>query len=298
MQTTRKTLVSKKRPLALKRTRRATPSISPTPILKWVGGKTRLLGELSKRMPTNFGRYYEPFVGGGALFFRTAPARAVLGDYNADLINVYQCVANDVDKVGRKLAVHIRKHFEEHYYAERVRWNERSPKQTKVDRAAQFLYMNKTCFNGLWRVNSKGGFNVPIGRYTNPGIYDLQSLRAASLVLQKAQLHAGHYGDVVTSAQAGDFVYFDPPYHPITQTSNFTSYTAGSFNEDDQRELASVAKGLADKGCAVILSNNDTPFIREIYSGWNIDQVMCGRSINSKASKRGAVAEVIISNDF
>lgn len=257
-----------------------------------------MLGELSKRMPANFARYYEPFVGGAALFFRTAPTQAVLGDCNEDLINVYQSVASDVEKVARKLAAHKRKHCEEHYYAERTRWNNRCPRQSKVDRAAQFLYMNKTCFNGLWRVNSKGGFNVPIGSYKNPAIYDLQSLRAASLVLQKAQLHAGHYGDVVQSAKAGDFVYFDPPYHPITKTSNFTSYTAGSFNEDDQRELVRVANDLSQRGCAVVLSNNDTPFIREIYKDWKIEQVMCGRSINSNASKRGAVAEVIISNEF
>ncbi len=298
MQTIVPTLLNKRRTLAPKRTLRATPKLSPSPILKWVGGKTRLLGELSKRMPTSYGRYFEPFVGGGALFFRSAPSRAVLGDYNADLINVYQCVASDVEKVARKLSAHKRNHCEEYYYKERERWNERGARQTNIDRAAQFLYMNKTCFNGLYRVNSKGKFNVPIGRYTNPSIYDLKSLRAASGVLQKAELRSGHYRDVVAGAKAGDFVYFDPPYHPITQTSNFTSYTAGSFSEEDQRELADVAGTLAHRGCAVILSNNDTPFIREIYKGWNIEQVLCGRSINSKASKRGAVTEVIISNDF
>jgi DNA adenine methylase len=136
-----------------------------------------------------------------------------------------------------------------------------------------------------------------MGRYVNPSIYDLASLRAASHALQKAELYAGHYSQVVETAKAGDFVYFDPPYHPLTSTANFTSYTAGSFSEDDQRELVTVASDLANRGCSVLLSNSDTPFIREIYQGWKIDRVLCGRSINSKASARGAVGEVMIYNE-
>ena len=298
MQIPRRAQITTRRPLAPKRTKRAPGKTAATPILKWVGGKTRLLDELGKRMPTSFGRYFEPFVGGAALFFRTAPARAVLGDHNADLINVYRCVANDVDKVARRLAHHKRQHCEAHYYEVRASWNERSSSQSDVDRAAQFLYMNKTCFNGLYRVNSKGGFNVPMGRYENPAIYDLASLRVASAALQKAEMYNAHYSEVVASAKAGDFVYFDPPYHPLTSTANFTSYTSSSFSEDDQQQLVDVANGLAERGCAVLLSNSDTPFIREIYKGWNIDTVMCGRSINSKATARGAVAEVMIYNDY
>lgn len=268
------------------------------PILKWVGGKRRLLHELGARMPSSFGRYFEPFLGGAALFFRTAPKRAVLGDSNADLINTYRCVRSDVDKVARKLARHKRLHCEEYYYQVREKWNERSSRQSDIDRAAQFLYMNKTCFNGVYRVNSQGGFNVPIGRYTNPAIYDLASLRMASRALQKARLCTAHYGDVVANAKAGDFVYLDPPYHPLTSTANFTSYTSSSFGVDEQRELVDVANGLAERGCAVLLSNSDTPLIRELYKGWNIDTVMCGRSISSKATARGAVAEVMIFNDY
>ncbi len=236
-------------------------------------------------------------MGGGALFFRTLPRQAVLGDYNADLINVYQCVAWQAEKVARKLAAHKRNHCEEYYYKVRTKWNERSPRQTDVDRASQFLYMNKTCFNGLYRVNSKGEFNVPVGRYVNPGIYNLASLRAASAALQKAEIYHGHYSKVVEEAKAGDFVYFDPPYHPLTATANFTSYTAGSFTMDDQRELRDLANALTKRGCSVLLSNSDTPYIRELFAGWKIDQVMCGRSINSKASARSAVAEVMIYND-
>lgn len=293
----RRAQITARRALAPKRARRASPTLAPSPIIKWVGGKTRLLGELRNRMPTSFGRYFEPFLGGGALFFKTNPAQAVLGDHNEDLINLYRSVAWDVEKVARRLATHKRNHSEEYYYKIRERWNERSPKQSDADRAAQFLYMNKTCFNGLWRVNSKGKFNVPMGRYVNPAIYDLASLRAASHSLQKAELYSGHYSQVVETAKAGDFVYFDPPYHPLTATANFTSYTAGSFSEIDQRELVSVASDLANRGCSVLLSNSDTPFIREIYQGWKIDSVLCGRSINSKASARGAVAEVMIYNE-
>lgn len=298
MQIPRRAQITARRTLAPKRAKRATPRLAPSPILKWVGGKTRLLSELGTRMPTSFGRYFEPFVGGGALFFRTAPADAVLNDHNEDLINVYRCVAWELDKVARKLSAHKRNHCEEYYYKIRARWNERSPRQSEVDRAAQLLYMNKTCFNGLYRVNSKGGFNVPMGRYANPAIYDLASLRAASAALQKAQLQVGHYREAVAEAKAGDFVYFDPPYHPISSTANFTSYTAGSFNEEDQRELVEVANELAERGCAVLLSNSDTPFIRDLYRGWKIDQVLCGRSINSKASARGAVPEVVIYNEL
>lgn len=293
----RRAQITARRTLAPKRAKRATTKQAPSPIIKWVGGKTRLLGELNQRMPTSFGRYFEPFMGGGALFFKTNPAQAVLGDHNADLINLYRCVAWDVDKVARKLSAHKRNHCEDYYYKIRERWNERSARQSDIDRAAQFLYMNKTCFNGLYRVNSKGKFNVPMGRYVNPAIYDLAGLRAASAALQKAELYTGHYSQVVDQAKAGDFVYFDPPYHPLTSTANFTSYTAGSFTEDDQRQLVAVANDLADKGCAVLLSNSDTPFIREIYRGWKVDRVLCGRSINSKASARGAVAEVMIYNE-
>ncbi len=298
MQIPRRAQITARRVVAPKRTKRATSKTVASPILKWVGGKGRLLEALGQRMPSSFGRYYEPFVGGAALFFRTAPERAVLGDHNGDLINVYRCVAHQVEEVARKLASHKRQHSEEHYYQVRESWNQRSKKQSDVERAAQFLYMNKTCFNGLYRVNSKGGFNVPMGRYVNPSIYDLASLRAASAALQKAELYNAHYSEVVKSAKAGDFVYFDPPYHPLTSTANFTSYTSCSFTEDDQRQLVAVANSLAERGCAVLLSNSDTPFIREIYKGWNIDTVMCGRSINSKATARGAVAEVMIYNDY
>lgn len=283
--------------------RAAAPALVPAaepvaaPIVKWVGGKTRLLPELLSRMPATFNRYYEPFVGGAALFFRVSPARAVLNDFNPDLVNLYSTVAKDVEGVIRRLDVHRKahkEHDEKHYYELRARWNDERLSWTTVDRAAGFVYLNKTCFNGLWRVNRAGDFNVPMGRYADPPICAAESLRAASAVLRRATLRQGSYVEAVKDARAGDFLYFDPPYDPVTTTANFTGYTAGSFGPDDQRELAEVARKLVARGCKVMLSNSDTPFIRSIYKGFRIDKVRCARAINSNAAKRGDVDEVII----
>lgn len=269
----------------------------PAPVVKWAGGKTKLLGELTSRAPKSFRRYYEPFLGGAAMFFRMAPQVAVLTDRNADLINMYRCVAWNVEAVIRRLGKHKRMHDQEYYYQVRERWNDSSRTMADVERAATFLYMNKTCYNGLWRVNSKGGFNVPAGRYRNPQIFDPAVLRAASRQLQRAELRAGHFADGVECAEAGDFVYFDPPYHPINDTAKFTSYTADSFDEDDQHELAAVARALASRGCHVMISNSDTPFIRKLYKDFRISKVQCPRAINSRADKRGLISEVIVTNE-
>jgi DNA adenine methylase len=267
------------------------------PIVKWVGGKTRLLPELLRRMPARFGRYYEPFAGGAALFFRVAPERAVLGDDNRDLVNLYRTVGKQVDDVIRRLAVHRRLHSETHYYEMRARWNDDHVSWTHVDRAAAFVYLNKTCFNGLWRVNRAGHFNVPMGRYEDPPICAVEPLRSAAAVLRGAELRHGHYRDAVKDARAGDFVYFDPPYDTVTSTANFTGYTSGSFTADDQRELAELARRLVARGCSVMLSNSDTPFVRSLYKGLRVDRVRCARAINSNAAKRGDVDEVIITGE-
>jgi DNA adenine methylase len=274
--------------------RPAAEPVPASPIVKWVGGKTRLLPELLARMPAQFGRYYEPFAGGAALFFRVAPTRAVLGDDNADLVNLYRTVGRNVEDVIRRLAVHRRHHDEAHYYDLRTRWNDAGVSWTPVDRAAAFVYLNKTCFNGLWRVNRAGHFNVPIGRYDDPPICATESLRAASTVLRRAELRRDHYRDTAADARAGDFLYFDPPYDPVTVTANFTSYTSGAFGPDDQRELAELARRLVARGCKVMLSNSDTAFVRSLYKGFRVDRVRCGRAINSNAGKRGDVDEVII----
>ena len=268
------------------------------PIVRWVGGKTKLLPELLARMPARFGRYYEPFAGGAALFFRIAPERAVLADSNSDLIGLYTCLTRDVAGVIKKLEYHRAAHSEEHYYATRTRWNDRELTWSTADRAATFIYLNKTCFNGLWRVNRAGLFNVPIGRYVDPPICVPEALHAASSVLSRATLRRGDYQDAVKDAKRGDFLYFDPPYDPVTPTANFTSYTAGAFAADHQRELADTARTLIARGCQVMLSNSDTPFIRSLYKGFRVDRVKCARAINSNAAKRGDVDEVIITGGY
>ncbi|HEY6037447.1 MAG TPA: DNA adenine methylase [Kofleriaceae bacterium] len=267
-------------------------------MVKWVGGKTKLLPELLARMPKTFGRYYEPFIGGAAMFFKLSPQRAVIADVNPDLIALYNAIARDPNAVIKKLAHHREAHCEAHYYATREKWNEHHLSWSAPERAATFIYLNKTCFNGLWRVNRAGDFNVPIGRYSDPPILVPEALRAASSVLARADIRNADYQSAIEDAKAGDFLYFDPPYDPITPTASFTSYTAGDFGPDDQRALAATAKQLIDRGCKVMLSNSDTPFIRSLYKGLKIDKVKCSRAINSNAAKRGEVDELVITGGY
>ena len=267
---------------------------SASPIIKWVGGKSKLLGELALRLPARHERYFEPFAGGAALFFHLAPDRAVLADRNADLVAMYRAVAGDVDGTIRRLAIHRDAHDEEHYYQLRARWNDASVSWTAIDRAAAFIYLNRTCFNGLWRVNRKGAFNVPMGRYTNPLICDPDGLRAAGALLARAELRCADYRAAVADAGKGDLVYFDPPYDPLTPTSNFTSYTGDGFGPAQQAELAELVRELAARGCHVLVSNSDTPRVRALYKGLRVDRVRCPRAINSDASRRGDVDEVIV----
>ena len=267
------------------------------PIIKWVGGKSRLLPELLLRAPKAFNRYYEPFVGGGALFFALAPKHAVLGDMNEALIDMYQTLVFDVEGVIACLRQHKRQHTEDHYYEVRTWWNEeRSKCIDGVSVAAAFIYLNKTCFNGLWRVNKSGEFNVPMGDYKDPAIYDPDALRAAVNVLEKATLMVNEFDITAGNAKAGDFVYFDPPYVPISITSSFTSYTTGVFGEKQQVALANHARDLVDKGVHVMLSNNDVPLVHELYKGFHIDVVQRAGTVSSKGSKRGKVNEVIITD--
>lgn len=279
---------------------RVAPLTSPVaaPVIKWVGGKTRLLPELTRRLPTTFGRYFEPFAGGAALFFRVAPQRAVLSDFNPDLVGLYTTIRRDVAGVIKQLERHRTLHSEAHYYDVRTRWNDREIEWSTAERAATFIYLNKTCFNGLWRVNRAGAFNVPIGRYTDPPICVPDALQAAARVLAQADLRCGDYRDAVVDAARGDFLYFDPPYDPLTPTSSFTSYTTSAFGPDQQRELAETARALVRRGCRVMLSNSDTPLVRSIYKGFTIDRVKCSRAINSNAAKRGDVDEVIVTGGY
>jgi DNA adenine methylase len=267
------------------------------PIIKWVGGKTKLLPELAARVPSKMGRYFEPFAGGAALFFHLAPERAVLADVNPDLIAMYQAIAGHhsrIDSIVRSLRAYRRLHSEAYFYAVRDRWNDPKASWTTTQRAAAFIYLNKTCFNGLWRVNREGKFNSPSGHRDKPGIFVASDLYAAHEVLAHAELHCADYRVTVHDAERGDFVYFDPPYDPISNSENFTSYTSRGFTFGDQRELAGTCRELASRGVGFMLSNSDTPFVRELYRGFQIDRVMCARAINSKGSGRGKVGEVIV----
>ena len=262
------------------------------PFLKWVGGKTRLLEQIRAVAPRQYGRYFEPFVGGGAVFFDLAPDRAVLNDANLDLIATYSVVADNVEHLIDLLVKYQVGHSETQYYGTRTLFNEDTVEHvmSPVQRAAAFIYLNKTCFNGLWRVNKDGDFNVPMGKYKNPKICDVENLRAVSQALRRVTFRAGDFNEAVMDAGRGDFVYFDPPYH-----DTFTSYTAGSFDENAQAALALCAHNLAARGVHVVLSNNDTPLIRKLYAGFHITEVQCTRAVNSDGAGRGAVTELLIS---
>jgi DNA adenine methylase len=207
---------------------------------------------------------------------------------------MYRALAHDADGVIRHLRRYRDQHSQEHYYATRARWNADRAAWEPARRAATFIYLNKTCFNGVWRVNRAGEFNVPFGRYTDPPICVPPALLAAQQALARAELRAGDYRGTVRDAERGDLVYLDPPYHPVSATASFTSYTAGAFGADDQRGLAEVARELVARGCHVVLSNSDTPFIRDLYRGFRIDRVRCVRSVNSVADRRGAIDELVI----
>jgi DNA adenine methylase len=259
-------------------------------VIKAGGGKAKLLPELLARMPPRFGRYFEPFAGGAALFFRVAPERAVLNDANAELIATYRAIAHDVERVIRELERHSARHSEARYLEVRAAWNAKAG--DAAERAAMYVYLNKTCFNGLWRVNRSGANNVGSGKYArfDP---DAENLRAAAAMLARAELRAGDYQAALYDARAGDFMYLDSPYD-----GTFTAYTTGGFTAAHQAELAFVARTLAAPGVAVMASNADTPRVRALYAGMRIDVVQCARAINRDGEGRGAVDEVIVTAGY
>jgi DNA adenine methylase len=258
------------------------------PFLKWAGGKTRVLKHYT--FPSEYSTYYEPFLGGGAVFFHLKPERSVLSDINLDLIEAYQVVRDNVEELIIYLLGMQASHCKEFYYKIRAL----APEDLDLTyRVARFIYLNKTCFNGLYRVNAKGQFNVPMGDYKNPVICDEKALREASTVLyhSKAILGLSHYEYVLDYADPGDFVYFDPPYD-----KTFASYTKDGFGRADQERLVEVFKALDKKGVKVLLSNSDTEFIRERYKGFIIDEVKAARAINSDGNGRGKVVELVVRN--
>ncbi|MGI8935493.1 MAG: DNA adenine methylase [Phormidesmis sp.] len=269
------------------------------PFIKWAGGKSRLLEQYKPFLPGEFDRYHEPFLGGGALFFylasqlRRQGKRAFLSDLNPELVNVYRCVRDQVEPLIEQLAVYQCGHSEQRYYAVRSQLP-----TDPVHRAARFIYLNKTCYNGLYRENAKGLFNVPMGRYKSPNICAPDLLRPASAALQMADISERPFTAVLDCASdRRDFVYFDPPYHPLSDTSKFTAYSRCQFVAEDQGELKEAIAQLASRRVQVLASNSDCPFIRDLYSDtsiFEIQTIAAARSINSKASKRGKITEVLI----
>ncbi len=275
------------------------------PFFKWAGGKRQLLPELTKYINQKSLKkctYYEPFIGGGALLFELQPTRAVISDKNQELINCYEVVRDSLDDLIEELRKHQENNNAEYFYE--IRDLDRSPKEyknlSKVERAARIIYLNKTCYNGLFRVNSQGQFNVPFGRYKKPNILDETVLKAVSKYLNKPQVKIlkGDFAEAVKNAEKGDFIYFDPPYDPVSDTASFTGYDVNGFNRDEQIRLKEVFDKLTGKGCRVILSNSQTDFIMDLYKDYRdkIKTVRAARSINSKGLKRGKVDEILVLN--
>ncbi len=279
----------------------------PQPFVKWVGGKRQLLKqfkELDLYPPDDFNptknTYYEPFVGGGAVFFDLRPQRAIISDLNLELITTYKVIKKDYKKLIAKLKEHQRKNSKEYFLKVRA---QNLNRLSDVSIAARFIYLNRTCFNGLYRVNSKGGFNVPYGKYDNPRIVDEDNLRKISRQLKGVKILHQDYKKTIADAKKGDFVYFDPPYAPLSPTSSFTSYTKDGFGEQQQLELRDTFYKLHKKGCFVMLSNSNSDFINKIYGELKkkdkkikITKLGANRMINSNASKRGKIKEVLVVN--
>ncbi|MFN4895539.1 MAG: DNA adenine methylase [Pseudomonadota bacterium] len=281
----------------------ATPEVedegrrSARPFIKWAGGKAQLLDQLQKRLPGTFKRYWEPFLGGGAFFFSLAPNSAVLSDINEELVLTYIAVRDNVEELISELRQH---RYEEQYFYSVRDWDKRPDfkDMSAVERAGRFIFLNKTGFNGLYRVNSKGQFNVPFGRYSNPTIVDTDNLRRCSECLRNVDIRLSSYLAIENEVQEGDLVYFDPPYVPLSTTSSFTSYTKDGFGFDDQIALRDLIQRLANKGAFILLSNSASPFVEALYEGFTIERVSATRAINSKAERRGAVDELIISSKY
>lgn len=273
----------------------------PKPFIKWVGGKRQLLAQFRlmnlyppEKFDIRHGRYFEPFVGGGAVFFDLLPEIAFLSDLNNELVTTYNVIKNDVESLIKSL----KKHKLDKDYFLKIRSYDPN-ELMDLEMASRFIFLNRTCFNGMYRVNSKGGFNVPYGKYTNPLICDDANLRKVSKSLQNVQIAKQDYKEVLNKAKKGDYIYFDPPYYPVSKTASFTSYTKEDFLEKEQVELKDTFVELHKRGCFVMLSNSDTPFINKIYSeekGLRVTKVEAGRAINSDATKRGKITEVLITN--
>ncbi|MDS2867702.1 DNA adenine methylase [Streptococcus pneumoniae] len=269
------------------------------PFTKWTGGKRQLLPVIRELMPKTYNRYFEPFVGGGALFFDLAPKDAVINDFNAELINCYQQIKDNPQELIEILKVHQEYNSKEYYLDLRsADRDERIDMMSEVQRAARILYMLRVNFNGLYRVNSKNQFNVPYGRYKNPKIVDEELISAISVYINNNQLEikVGDFEKAIVDVRTGDFVYFDPPYIPLSETSAFTSYTHERFSFADQVRLRDAFKRLSDTGAYVMLSNSSSALVEELYKDFNIHYVEATRTNGAKSSSRGKISEIIVTN--
>jgi len=262
---------------------------APRPFVKWVGGKRQILPSILGHVPRRYGAYHEPFLGGGAVFFRLRPQRAFLSDSNVRLIRTYSGVRDDVEGVIERLESY---RYEKRFYLRMRKLGIDS--RSDADVAAWLVYLNRTGFNGLYRVNRSNQFNVPFGRYTNPTICDAANLRACAQALARADLAVEGFEQVVDRAERNDFVYFDPPYVPLSTTSSFTSYTSHGFDQDSQERLRDVAAALKRRGVHVLVSNSSAPVVRQMYAGFRMQEVDAVRVVNSRGSGRGKIAELLI----
>jgi len=266
------------------------------PVIKWVGGKRQLIDEIKANMPKKFNRYFEPFIGGGALFFELKAKDAIICDYNEELTNLYEVIKNKPLELIKDLKKHI--NSEEYYYNLRAldRDQKRYKRVSKVKRASRFIFLNKTGYNGLWRVNKKGQHNVPFGRYKNPTIFEEENILKCSKLLQTTTIINGDFEKIKEYIKEGDFIYLDPPYVPINNTSNFTAYTDQGFDEDMQFRLKKLCDYIDSIGAYFLLSNSCTEFITDLYKGYEIVSVSANRALNCKADKRGKIKEVLVKN--
>ena len=264
--------------------------------VKWAGGKKQLLAQFNKFFPEKIERYFDVFVGGGAVAFyviqKYQPKEVFISDTNKELIDTYEVIRDNLEELIEILKEHKEKHNKDYFYEIR---KQKPENLSKVQRAGRFIYLNKSCFNGLYRVNSKGEFNVPIGSSKNPAILPEEDLRLISKLLKGVTIKHMSFEGVLDYARKGDFVYFDPPYYPLKKES-FTTYTAGNFLQKEQEQLAEVFRELDKRGCKVMLSNSDTPFIKNLYKGYKTHIVRASRMINCIGEKRGKINEVVVLN--
>ena len=268
------------------------------PVVKWVGGKRQILDQITKYVPETFSTYYEPFLGGGAVLFELQPKKAVVNDINNELMNIYEVIRDNVEELIEDLKKH--RNEEDYFYKVREldRDKQRYNKMTPVEKASRIIFLNKTCYNGLFRVNKAGEYNAPFGNYKNPNIVNETTLMAVSSYFNKVKIRftCQDFAEVLKRSRKGAFVYLDPPYDPVSETASFTGYDKGGFDRDEQVRLKKTCDKLNKKGVKFLLSNSATDFIKDLYKDYKIEVIQAKRAINSRADKRGEVDEVLVMN--